>query len=200
MALPTGDESAAMILEDVYYRVEHPLLYSDSTLPDKARQLQFCECTKSHAVALVRQWHSRLPNTQDGPWMYAFKAYYGDVTYAVALWNNPSARTLPGHWVELRRMAVAPDAPKFTASRFLGYMLRWFRQHHPEHERAISYQDTAVHSGTIYKATNWTPAHTTVFRHRDRSKPRVNTRRDYRSNLNGDDTDASVKVRWEFCF
>ena len=46
------------------------------------------------------------------------------VTYAVALWHNPSARTLPGHWLELRRMACAPDAPHCTASRFLAEMTK----------------------------------------------------------------------------
>ena len=119
-----------------------------------------------------------------------------DMTFAVALWNNPSARCLPGHWRELRRMACAPDAPKFTASRFLGWMVRWFKQHEPEHEKLISYQDTAVHNGTIYKACGWVAESVTVERVRDRSKNRTNTTRAYRSNINGVEPDKSSKVRW----
>lgn len=61
----------------------------------------------------------------------------------------------------------------------------------------LSYQDTAVHSGGIYKAAGWTAAYTSKPRVRDRSKPRVGTQRMYRSNINGVETDASAKVRWE---
>lgn len=162
----------------------------------RARHLDMSECSTKHAVELTRCWHSRLPNVQDGPWQYAFKMSYMGVTYAVALWNNPSARTLPGHWLELRRMACAPDAPKYTASRFLALMVKWFKQHTPEREKCISYQDTAVHQGTIYKAAGWIPEHTSEVRIRDRSKDRVGTHRAYRSNLNGIEPDASPKVRW----
>lgn len=164
----------------------------------KARHLVFEPCDKALAVDACRRWHSRLPNTQAGPWQFAFAALSPEgAVVAVALWNNPSARMLPSHWLELRRMACSPDAPKFTASSFLGYMARYFKKHHPERERMISYQDTAVHEGTIYKATGWTAAYTSKPRVRDRSKPRVGTERAYRSNLNGAEPDASAKVRWE---
>jgi len=181
-------------------RVEHPLLFPlehRQGTAQKARELEFSRCSTAHAVLLTRKWHSRLPNTQAGPWQYAFKASRGGLTYAVALWNNPSARTLPPHWLELRRMACSPDAPKYTASRMLGWMVRYFRRECPERERCISYQDTAVHLGTIYKAANWTPAYIAKARVRDRSKDRVGTHRAYRSNLNGPDPDAAEKVRWE---
>ena len=164
----------------------------------KARDLKFEECPKAEAVAFCREHHSRLPNTQAGPWQFAFRAVdpAGDVV-AVALWNNPSARMLPGHWLELRRMACSPAAPKFTASSFLAWMARWFKKHHPHRERMISYQDTAVHTGTIYKASGWEAAYVSKPRVRDRSKPRVGTERAYRSNINGVAPDASAKVRWE---
>ena len=88
----------------------------------RARQLEIAPCAKSAAVRLTRLWHSRLPNTQDGPWMAAYWATFDGAVYAVALWNTPSARTLPQDWLELRRMACAPYAPFNTASRFLGAM------------------------------------------------------------------------------
>ena len=56
---------------------------------------------------------------------------------------------------ELRRMAVANDAPKNTPSRFLSVMVRLVKKNHPELRRLISYQDTAVHAGTIYRASGW---------------------------------------------
>lgn len=175
-----------------------PLLAIDEqSAPSAARDLIFDICPKAHAVNLVREWHSRLPNCQHGPWMYAFHGYYDDTTYVVALWNNPSTRSLPGHWVELRRLAAAPDAPRNTCSRFMGWMVRWLKENHPEHERCISYQDTNVHLGTIYKAAGWTPAQTGNERERDRSGKRRNTNRYYRWSINGRDADKSAKVRWE---
>lgn len=120
-----------------------------------AKDLTFELCAAGHAVDLVRLWHSRLPECQRGPWQFAFRAHKDDLTYAVALWNNPSGRCLPSHWLELRRMACAPDAPKNTPSRFLAWMVRYFRRSCPEREKVISYQDLSVHAGTMYKAAGW---------------------------------------------
>ena len=176
-----------------------PLFLAEETkeAPTRARHLAFSECPKPHAVSLVRAWHSRLPECQAGPWSHAFHAYHDGASYAVALWNNPSARTLPQSWRELRRMAVAPDAPKYTASMFLGWMARWFQRHEPSVDKLISYQDTSVHQGTIYKAAGWVAAHESTPRTRDRSGLRANTTRLYRWNVNGADADAAAKVRWE---
>ena len=183
-------------------RVAHPLFQagnsgSTPTSALRARHLLFEPCDKQHAVDFIRRFHSRLPQCQDGPWQFAFRGHIDDRSYVVALWNNPSTRSLPGHWLELRRMAATPDAPKNTCSRFLAWMVRWFRERYPERERCISYQDTAVHSGTIYKAAGWTPSYTGQERTRDRSGLRAGTDRLYRWNINGPDADATAKVRWE---
>lgn len=162
----------------------------------KARDLQFEMCDKQLAVEFCREHHSRLPNTQKGPWQFAFRAHFEGRTMAAALWNNPSARTLPGHWLELRRMACCADAPFNTASRFLGWMARYFAEHHALREKLISYQDTAVHEGTIYKASGWTPEYVSKARVRDRSGNRVGTTRKYRHDMNGYAPAASEKIRW----
>lgn len=166
------------------------------TIALHANELIFEQCAPPHAVDLVRLWHSRLPGCQSGPWQFAFRAHKGDVTYAVALWNNPSARCLPSHWLELRRMACAPDAPRNTASRFLAWMVRYFNKTCPEREKVISYQDLDVHSGAIYRAAGWTVEYVSRPRIRDRSKPRAGTSRLYRSNKNGAAPDAAGKARW----
>ena len=165
--------------------------------PRRARDLTVEPCSVALARMLNARWHSRVPDTQRGPWQYAFRSHRDDVTYAVALWNSPSARMLPGQWCELRRMAVAPDAPHCTASHFLAGMVRWFRTNAPQHERLISYQDMDVHKGTIYAAAGWTATYESGRRTRDRSAPRAGTARAYRSNLNGDSVDSSPKRRWE---
>jgi hypothetical protein len=184
-------------------RVVHPLFREEGSGSSPASTLQVCDltfrpCPKTHAVMLVRKWHSTLPNCQLGPWRYAFNAEYRGSSYAAALWNNPSARCLPGHWLELRRMVCLPDSPPNTASCFLAWMVRYFRKNLPGAERLISYQDTELHTGTIYRAAGWKPMFTTVERIRDRNPNRIGTNRAYRSNINGVDRDSVSKIRWEF--
>ncbi len=164
--------------------------------PSKARQLRVDECSVDHARALIRAWHSRLPVTQASPWKYAMRAHFDGITYAVALWNNPSARMLPAQWLELRRMAVAPDAPHCTASRFLGEMRKYLARVEPHAGVLLSYQDTAVHTGTIYRAAGWEPAYTSKPRVRDRSTTRPSGAM-YRTNINGAAPDAAGKARWQ---
>ncbi len=161
------------------------------------RDLVCVRCASEVARDLNAEWHSRLPRTQRGPWQFAFAAHKDETIFAVALWHNPSARTLPSHWLELRRLAVADDAPRFTASWMLSKMRRYFKATCPERERLISYQDAAVHTGTIYRAAGWQIGHVAKPRSRDRTKARAGTRRDYRSNLNGSEPDAAAKIRWE---
>jgi hypothetical protein len=180
-------------------RLAQPLLEPGTgQIPAKARQLKIDRCDVRHARVLIARWHSRLPDTQTGPWMAAYRAAYDGTTYAVALWNTPSARTLPQGLLELRRMAVAADAPHCTASRFLNEMARRIRDEFPHVQRIISYQDTSVHTGTIYKAAGWTAAYTSTPRVRDRTGHRAGTRRMYRWNLNGAEPDAAAKTRWEY--
>jgi hypothetical protein len=181
----------------IFDRRMTPLFADEVGAPEKASQLELVRCDPQYARAGVAAWHSRLPYTQVGPWVLAFAAHRLETCFAVALWHNPSARTLPAEWLELRRLAVAPDAPHCTASWMLGRMARWVKQQMPEVPVLISYQDCDVHTGTIYRAAGWTPAYTSKARVRDRSKPRVGTRRDYRSNQNGVVPDAAPKVRWQ---
>jgi hypothetical protein len=86
-----------------------------------------------------------------------FCAEFDGLHYATAVWTHPIARNLPQEtWLELRRLAIAPDAPRNTASRMLAVMACLIRKARPEIECLVSYQDTEVHAGTIYKAAGWT--------------------------------------------
>ena len=178
-------------------RLAEPLGASETWIrPAKARQCVLLPCGVEHARLLIRKWHSRLPRTQRGPWQYAFCMAFDDVTYAVALLHNPSARTLPAHWIELRRLAVAPDSPHCMASRMLGELRKWFRANAPEREMMISYQDSEVHTGTIYRAAGWTVGRVQRPRQRDRSALRPSGRA-YRTSLNEEAPDVAGKVRWQ---
>ena len=185
-----------MAVDALPERRAFPLFDEVGPAPNTARALIVDLCPIQHARELVAAWHSRMPQTQRSPWQYAFAARYGGITYGVALWHNPSARMLPSHWLELRRLAVSDDAPHCTASRMLGQMARYFRANAPDRERLISYQDADVHQGTIYAAAGWTAAHTTPARQRDRSTKRPSGNL-YRWDANGAEAHSSPKIRWE---
>lgn len=139
-------------------RVMHPLFQAEQggSIPTSALQLQFGKSRRDVFKALNRQWHSRLPECQDGHRIY-YHAEYDGIYYAVAMWTNPSAPRLPQReWIELKRFAIAPNAPKNLASRMLGWMSRDIAKRFPEVTTLVSYQDCDVHDGTIYKAAGWT--------------------------------------------
>lgn len=186
-----------MTVTKVFERRMFPLFHDEAQPPPKATMLVVSPCDIEFARAAIWAWHSRLPDTQRGPWTLAFAAHYEHTCFGAALWHNPSARMLPSDWMELRRLAVAPDAPHCTASRMLGQMVRFIRRNMPWVPMLLSYQDMDVHTGTIYRAAGWYPAHESKRRTRDRTKARVGTRRNYRSNLNGNATDSAPKVRWQ---
>ena len=170
---------------------------SSPTSTLQVKQLRIDRCDISHAVSLVKQWHSRLPECTNIA-MIAFRAHYLNVTYAVAIWSNCSARLLPQEWMELRRMACRPESPKNTASRMLSIMTKLIPQYFPTCPKVISYQDTEVHTGTIYKAAGWTIGGIYEGTSRDRSQIEGEGKHfGYRTGMNGKRPDGAAKIRWE---
>lgn len=160
--LPSQETGHALCADDA--RVAWPLFQAEygGSKPTSALQLQLRTISLRGAMKLNENWHSRLPKTDfsniiRSGWYHCFVAESSNVFYAVAIWTNPVARLLNGRgMIELRRLAIAPDAPKNTASRMLRIMaLLLFRELGPR--TLISYQDTEVHTGGIYKAAGWSP-------------------------------------------
>lgn len=175
-------------------RVALPLFHAEygGSIPTSPRQLHIEEINVHLACELNMKWHSRLPkihwsNIVRTPPSICFGAIYANVYYAVAIWSGPVARNLNHqNIIELRRLAIAPDAPKNTASRMLAVMRRLIKIKFPEVEKLISYQDTEVHQGTIYKAAGWLP--TTKTKGDDWTRP--NRKRNRTQSL-------ADKIRWE---
>lgn len=138
-------------------REAFPLFQEEGSgaIPTSALDLCFGTIDTESAIRLNRLWHSRLPRFGRAPVKVCYGAEFEGIYYAVAIWSNPVARLLPQDWLELRRLAIAPDAPKNTASRMLGWMARDIRCRFPDTPRLVSYQDTEVHTGTIYRAAGW---------------------------------------------
>jgi hypothetical protein len=92
---PTLRSCGAAAPQSVTERSLNPLWQEPVSTPASVKDLRCEPCAVEVARSLNAAWHSRLPHTQTGPWQYAFAAHKDGVVYAVALWHNPSARTLP---------------------------------------------------------------------------------------------------------
>lgn len=139
-------------------RVVHPLFQEedDGSIPISPLQLNIGRIDKRLAWKLNENWHSRLPKIANWQNTECYGAEYNNLFYAIAMWSIPSSQSLNGRgWWELRRMAIHSDAPKNTASRMLSLMRKEIIKNKPEITKLISYQDTEVHLGTIYKASGW---------------------------------------------
>ena len=159
--------------------------------PTSAHQLTFAKCNVHRACELNQIWHSRFPkidwsNVVRNKDYICFVAELDAFAYATAIWSSPIARKIKGSVLELRRMAIADDAPLNTASRMLGYMRRYIKQHLPHISKLISYQDSETHKGTIYKASGWIPV--------NRSKGDIWDRASRSRNQAQSNSD---KIRWE---
>jgi hypothetical protein len=135
-------------------------------IPTSALHLRVSRCDVHRACSLNKLWHSRFPqidwsNVVRNRDYACYVAEFDDIAYATAIWSSPIAANRLTEGVtalELRRMAVCDDAPANTASRMLGVMRRLIAKDFSHITILVSYQDTEVHAGTIYKASGWTAA------------------------------------------
>jgi hypothetical protein len=195
-------------------RISCPLFQAEcgGEMPTSALQLKIRECSYEYAANLNRKWHSALPFCDKGSMWRGFKvafcAEFSGVTYAVAIWSSPVNQTVDdGYTSELRRLAIASDAPKNSGSRLLAVMVRLLSAKYPILKRVISYQACDVHDGTIYKAAGWNPGPRTKFSPwgtRKRRKPRGWRQREYATfghvvtpSTRKPPQTTSDKIRWE---
>jgi len=183
-------------------RVAQPLfpVEGQGSIPMSPLQFRIDMVGIVEAEKLNKLWHSRLPIYKSGFCLKAklcFAASYRNVYFAVAIWDNPSARML-NHVtnLELKRFAISDDAPKNTASRMLKIMCSIIKKELPEIKTLISYQDVEVHRGTIYRAAGWRPVHFhkggSWYRPNSKNQ-KTNTPRT-RPDLN---KAVGAKIRWE---
>ena len=176
-------------------RVVHPLFQTEGggSTPTSPLQLSVGEISLEKAIQLNAIWHSRLPeasasNMQRVARLMCFGAEHDGLFYASAIWTDPVARLLNGRgMLELRRFAIAPDAPRNTASRVLRVMRQMIERRFSDTTTLISYQDTEVHTGCIYRAAGWVAVNTSdggEWSRPSRSRSRVQA--------------SSPKVRWEY--
>lgn len=153
------------------------------------------ECRAQIACMLNELWHSRLPiihwsNVVRNTHYVCYVFKYKQAIIGVGIWSSPVAqnRMKDGKTIlELRRLALSDVCPKNTATRVIAQMINRIKVKFPEITRLISYQDTEVHLGTIYKAANWiSTAQTPLLDWTTGTRKRNNLQ-----------SDAS-KIRWEY--
>tara|TARA_R110000868_G_scaffold407598_2_gene689206 strand:+ start:2017 stop:2550 length:534 start_codon:yes stop_codon:yes gene_type:complete len=139
------------------------LFLQDRILPKSPKIMNVKKIGVKHAMHYNELWHSRLPVTSHSNMIrnkhfVFYGAEYLDHCFAVAMWTDPVAANRMSKdyvWLELRRLAIADDAPRFTATWMIAKMIKQIRKQFPDVTRLVSYQDAEVHSGTIYAAANW---------------------------------------------
>ena len=171
-------------------RVVHPLFQEEGSgsIPTSPLQFEFGRCPMPVALTLNKEWHSRVPELRNQTGKnIAFAAIFEGRYFAVAIWGEPIARMLNGKgMLELRRMAISPDSPKNTGSRMLRVMRLLLRKEQLGVQRLISYQDSDIHQGTIYKAAGWVACNT--------SKP---SSKGWNTRKRAEMQTWSQKIRWE---
>lgn len=143
----------------------------EGSSPITAHQLLLKEISAKQASLLNEMWHSRLPkihwsNIVRNTHYVCYGIYYKEIPLGVAIWSSPVAqnRFKDGKKIlELRRLALNVDCPKNSATRVISIMIKLIKKKFPDIIKLISYQDTEVHKGIIYKASNWKSAKETKF-------------------------------------
>ena len=178
--------------------VELPLFQTvnDGSIPISALELKLEKIDVHTACRLNALWHSRLPkihwsNVVRNKHYVCYGARFNqDELFAIAIWSSPVAgnRMKEANTIlELRRFAIKQNSPKNTGSRILSLMIKNIKKEIPEIKKLISYQDTEVHYGTIYKASNW------IATVKNKGTSWSNSTR----HRNQEQTTAD-KIRWEF--
>ena len=142
-------------------RVAQPLfpVEGQGSIPMSPLQFEIVQIPLLVAKKLNRLWHSSLPDYNTGylaTSVICFGAIYKNYYFASAIWHNSSSPAFTNKpWLELRRMAISPEAPKNTASRMIKIMAKTIKKDFLWVVKLISYQDTSIHLGVIYKASGW---------------------------------------------
>jgi hypothetical protein len=163
--------------------------------PTSPKEFNFEIIRAQFACDMNERWHSRLPlihwsNVVRNTHYVCYGAFYKGEIYAIAIWSSPVAQnrfTYGKQMLELRRMAISQDCPKNTATRMLSFMRKDIQNRFDDVAMLISYQDTAVHIGTIYKADNWIAVH---------ESPGLEWNTEKRSR--SVEQSLAPKIRWEY--
>lgn len=120
------------------------------------KKLRVVKCEDARLVRdCINAWHSfrKAPRSN---WNIAFILTDGLRIYGVSIFSHPIARNEDQTTtLEHSRMALAPNAPRNSASFFMAGCRKWIRDNIPHIKRLISYVPSEHYSGVTYRADNW---------------------------------------------
>jgi hypothetical protein len=173
--------------------IQEPLFYdNDFSIPSSPKDINLKVIKARFASELNKTWHSRLPNIHysniiRNRYEVCYGAHYKGIWIACAIWSSPVNQNFDiVTTLELRRMAVSNLCPKNTATNLISRMIKDIKIRLPLVTKLISYQDTDVHLGTIYKAANWYIDGETKFTTWNKSRKRSS------------DQSKANKIRWAY--
>jgi len=173
--------------------VQEPLFWDNNfSIPESPKLLKVDVITPQLACKLNKTWHSRLPsihwsNIVRNRYYVCYGVSYMGIWVACAIWSSPVNQNFNIEiFLELRRMAISELCPKNTATYIISKMVKDISKRLPLVTDLISYQDTEVHIGTIYKASNWFVDGQTKFVTWGKSRKRST------------DQSKSDKIRWKY--
>lgn len=130
--------------------------------PTSPLQLFVRLITKNTAALCYRRWH--YLGDKGFLQVYGFGAYYDGLIHGAISFHPPSAPetviglfgndSQDGIW-EIGRLAMSPDCPRNSESRFIAVAIRLLRRATPV-KAIITYADSSVgHTGIIYRASGF---------------------------------------------
>jgi hypothetical protein len=142
--------------------IQEPLFWNrEFEIPLSPKQCKIDIIKPQFASQLNTIWHSRLPeihwsNIVRNRYYVCYGISYMGIWIGCAIWSSPVNQNFDiVTTLELRRMAISELCPKNTATYMISKMIKDIDKRLPLVSKLISYQDTEVHLGTIYKASNW---------------------------------------------
>jgi hypothetical protein len=173
--------------------VQEPLFWDGNfDIASNPKLLSLDVIKPQFASTLNSIWHSRLPaihwsNIVRNRYYVCYGASYMGIWVACAIWSSPVNQNFDiVKTLELRRMAISELCPKNTATNLISRMIKDIDKRLPLVTKLISYQDTEVHLGTIYKASNWFIDAETKFNTWGKSRKRAA------------DQSKADKIRWGY--
>jgi len=173
--------------------IQEPLFWDGNfEIPTSPKSLKIDVIKSQFACELNNIWHSRLPvihwsNVVRNRYYICYGFSYMGIWIGCAIWSSPVNQNFDiESTLELRRMAISELCPKNTATYTISKMIKDIETKFPLVTKLISYQDTEVHNGTIYKASNWFIDAETKFNSWGNSRKRSN------------DQSKADKIRWGY--
>jgi hypothetical protein len=126
----------------------------EGATPISPLQFRVKECKFYNIRPIFEKYHYKKAHIGGGI-SFCLALTYKDNIVGGAVMGLPRHGSKYKDCIEIRRMALLDECPKYSESYFLGKIIWWIKKHNLC-KNILSYADESVgHKGIIYKATNF---------------------------------------------